>query len=202
MLFCWHSWNKKKLNHTSCSLVSYSQVNNNPEIEQFTMLKSLGDGSNFKRDINSLIFEQNETIFVNIYPSILPKIIKDKKFFEFETKLQESLFDLQNFLFEYPLKKYHEIIFTFPINKGKAHWVEGTLKINQKGKVQAKINDPNGKKNSGILNIKYAELKQIIENNLIGKKLSSALKLENQAVNYISENIMRYIEGCYTGVPL
>jgi len=59
------------------ALVPYEQTTSQ---KQFTPSNSL-------RNVNPAIFAYNKTIFVCLYPTLLPKVINGKKFFDFDEQL-------------------------------------------------------------------------------------------------------------------
>ena len=126
------------------------------------------------RTPNTNIFIFKEKIFVNIYPITLPQKenINLKDFFDFEEVLKESIYELQNFLHEFPNHINKEIVFTVPVNKGNYHWVEGTIEIKKNQEIIFYIIDPLGGQRSGIDQECYKEFRSIINSNFFAKKLA------------------------------
>ena len=107
-------------------LCSYHQINLPTDFlgerkQQFSPIAD-PDGQQLQlREINPTIFEYNNKVFVNIYPTTLSQIINTLQFSDFDDKLKEAIFELENFLYEDPDNVGREIIFTVPVNKGNAH---------------------------------------------------------------------------------
>ena len=180
-ILCWALLDKEGIESYKSQFCSYQQVIVE-KMKKFSHATNRNDkGEPELRAPNSIIFALREKLFVNIYPTTLSRIINNNFVFDFEEMFKEAIFELQNFLRENPSHINHEIIFTVPVNKGNYQWVEVTIEIHQNRKAIAYVNDPMG--GGGINSECYKEFREIMDKNLLGKKLAEG---ETKSISSLS----------------
>jgi hypothetical protein len=111
-------------------------LNDSGELSSFDLKKS--------RKINEKIFTKNGITFVTINPGPIGLNISGQYFSDFDDKLKNALWELNNYLEENPSQKNSSIEFLFPLNINNAHWVLGRATINKNNKLVFKFHDPVG----------------------------------------------------------
>ena len=170
-----------------CTYNQYSGINSNPMSKFSRTTNRNSEGEEEAREVNCAIFRHNLKIFVNIYPTTLRQIINEKVFDDFEEKLNEATFELDNFSNEFNLDSTTETCFTFPLNKGNYHWVLGSLQLIENRKLIARINDPFGQR-SGINDEEYKDIRDVLSR-----------KFENYVISFISETNPNVQRDVYCG---